>query len=83
MKAGDFNPPHSHGADLSFVAFPDVPLEISRECAAFKGTMRGPGGISWTYGEGDRTCIICRASVTDDRRFVYLSCILEALCLSF
>ena len=57
MKAGDFNPPHSHGADLSFVAFPDVPLEISRECEAFKGTMRGPGGISWTYGDGDRTCI--------------------------
>jgi len=57
MKAGDFNPPHSHGADLSFVAFPDVPKEISDECAAFKGTMRGPGGISWTYGEGDRTCI--------------------------
>ena len=57
MKAGDFNPPHSHGADLSFVAFPDVPKEIEKECAAFKGTMRGPGGISWTYGEGDRTCI--------------------------
>ena len=57
MKAGDFNPPHSHGADLSFVAFPDVPKEISDECAAFTGTMRGPGGISWTYGEGDKTCI--------------------------
>ena len=57
MKAGDFNPPHSHGADLSFVTFPDVPKEIEEECAAFKGTMRGPGGISWTYGEGDHTCI--------------------------
>ena len=57
MKAGDFNPPHSHGGDLSFVAFPDVPKEIAEECAAFKGTMRGPGGISWTYGEGDHTCI--------------------------
>jgi len=57
MKAGDFNPPHSHGADLSFVAFPDVPKEIEEECAAFKGTMRGPGGISWIYGEGDKTCI--------------------------
>ena len=57
MKAGDFNPPHSHGADLSFVAFPEVPKEIREECAAFKGTMRGPGGISWTYGDGDRTCI--------------------------
>ena len=57
MKAGDFNPPHSHGADLSFVAFPDIPKEITEECAAFKGTMRGPGGISWIYGEGDKTCI--------------------------
>jgi len=57
MKAGDFNPPHSHGADLSFVAFPDIPKEIAEECAAFKGTMRGPGGISWIYGEGDKTCI--------------------------
>ena len=57
MKAGDFNPPHSHGADLSFVAFPDVPKEIAEECAEFKGTMRGPGGLSWIYGEGDKTCI--------------------------
>ena len=57
MKAGDFNPPHDHGADLSFVLYPDVPDEISQECDAFKGTMRGPGGISWTYGEGDSTCI--------------------------
>jgi len=57
MKAGDFNPPHSHGGDLSFVAFPEIPKEIEEECAAFKGTMRGPGGISWIYGEGDRTCI--------------------------
>ena len=57
MKAGDFNPPHSHGGDLSFVAFPDVPKEITDECAEFKGTMRGPGGISWIYGEGDKTCI--------------------------
>ena len=57
MKNGDFNPPHDHGADLSFVLYPDVPDEISQECDAFKGTMRGPGGISWTYGEGDSTCI--------------------------
>ena len=57
MKAGDFNPPHSHGADLSFVAFPDVPKEIIEECGEFKGTMRGPGGLSWIYGDGDKTCI--------------------------
>ena len=57
MKAGDFNPPHSHGADLSFVAFPDVPKEIIEECGEFKGTMRGPGGVSWLYGDGNRQCI--------------------------
>ena len=57
MKAGEFNPPHSHGGDLSFVAFPEIPQEISDECAAFKGTMRGPGGLSWIYGDGDHTCI--------------------------
>ena len=57
MKAGEFNPPHSHGGDLSFVAFPEIPQELIDECAAFKGTMRGPGGISWIYGEGGNTCI--------------------------
>ncbi len=57
MKAGEFNPPHDHSGDLSFVIYPAVPQEIIDECKAFKGTMRGPGGISWTYGDGDRTCI--------------------------
>ena len=85
MKAGDFNPPHSHGADLSHLwQFPDVPKEIAEECAAFKGTMRGPGGISWTYGEGDKTCMTqCGASVTGNRGSLYFPCHVEALCFSF
>ena len=52
MKAGDFNPPHSHGADLSFVAFPDVPKELAEECAAFnkkvlvcRNTTERPEGV--------------------------------------
>jgi hypothetical protein len=57
MKAGDFNPPHNHGGDLSFVIYPDVPKEITQENKEFKGTMRGPGGISWIYGDGDDQCI--------------------------
>jgi hypothetical protein len=57
MKAGEFNPPHDHGADLSFVLFPQVPEELRKECEAFEGTMRGPGGICWFYGEGDRSAI--------------------------
>ena len=31
--------------------------EIIDECKAFTGTMRGPGGIAWFYGEGNRQCI--------------------------
>jgi hypothetical protein len=57
MKAGEFNPPHDHSGDLSFVIYPSVPQEIIDECKAFKGTMRGPGGVSWMYGEGNRQCI--------------------------
>ena len=57
MRAGEFNPPHDHSADLSFVIYPHVPQELIDECNAFKGTMRGPGGSSWYYGEGNRQCI--------------------------
>tara|TARA_R100001594_G_scaffold70024_2_gene104336 strand:- start:37 stop:699 length:663 start_codon:yes stop_codon:yes gene_type:complete len=57
MKAGEFNPPHDHSGDLSFVLYPKVPQKLIEECKAFKGTMRGPGGISWFYGEGNRQCI--------------------------
>ena len=57
MKAGDFNPPHDHSADLSFVIFPHVPEELEKENKEFKGTLQGPGGISWTYGEGGRQVI--------------------------
>ena len=57
MKPGEFNPPHDHSGDLSFVIYPSVPQEIIDECKAFKGPMRGPGGVSWMYGEGNRQCI--------------------------
>ena len=57
MKANEFNPPHDHSGDLSFVLYPSVPQDIIDECKAFTGTMRGPGGIAWFYGEGNRQCI--------------------------
>jgi len=57
MKANEFNPPHDHSADLSFVLYPHMPKEIKEECNNFKGTMRGPGGIAWFYGEGNHQCI--------------------------
>ena len=51
MKAGEFNPPHDHSGDLSFVLYPYVPEALIKECKAFEGTMRGPGGICWLYGK--------------------------------
>ena len=57
MKAGEFNPPHEHGGDLSFVLYPHVPRTLITECKAFDGTQRGPGGVSWLYGKGNRLCI--------------------------
>ena len=57
MKAHDFNPPHEHGADLSFVLYPDVPEELYKENKAFTGNAAGPGAISWKYGEGSRQCV--------------------------
>jgi len=50
MKSNEFNPPHNHNGDLSFVAYPDVPTEIIKENKLYKGTTIGPGGISWFYG---------------------------------
>ena len=51
MRAHDFNPPHTHIGDLSFVLYPHVPTEITQENKEFKGTTMGPGGIAWLYGE--------------------------------
>ena len=35
QKAGEFNPPHSHGGDYSFVIFYDIPYKIKDEMAQF------------------------------------------------
>tara|TARA_R100001086_G_C11767177_1_gene239796 strand:+ start:62 stop:715 length:654 start_codon:yes stop_codon:yes gene_type:complete len=51
MKSNEFNPPHNHDGDLSFVIYPDIPQEIIKEYKNYKGTTTGPGGIGWFYGE--------------------------------
>jgi hypothetical protein len=57
QKKGEFNPPHDHGGDISFIVYVDIPDQITQECKAFEGNMRGPGGVSWTYGDGNKQCI--------------------------
>jgi len=49
MKAGDFNPMHTHGYDLSFVIYLSVPEEISHECKKFEGVGAGPGNITFQF----------------------------------
>ena len=54
QKKGEYNPPHNHPCDLSFVAFLQVPKEIGEEHEALKDGDNGswrPGTIFFNYGE--------------------------------
>lgn len=54
MKAGDFNPMHTHGADYSFVLFLDVPKQLKKEQEEFKGTSARPGQLMFEYTQQAR-----------------------------
>ena len=51
MKAGEFNPPHTHGSDFSFVLYLQVPEGLKQEEQDYKGVGTGPGAIAFYYGE--------------------------------
>ena len=52
MKAGEFNPPHIHDdCDFSSVLFVKVPEKLKEENKKFPGAGKGPGSISFMYGE--------------------------------
>tara|TARA_R100001086_G_scaffold101878_1_gene51157 strand:+ start:338 stop:1009 length:672 start_codon:yes stop_codon:yes gene_type:complete len=57
----EFNPPHDHSDELSFIAYLKIPKEIKEENEAFEGKSSGPGGLSFIYGEGDRQAITYQA----------------------
>jgi len=52
MRAGEYNPPHKHDDDLSFVMFTQVPEEIAIENKSNITTSAGPGMLNFLYGEG-------------------------------
>ena len=54
---GDFNPPHDHGGDLTWVIYLKIPKELDEENRKYKGRSAGPGGITFVYGQGDGKCI--------------------------
>ena len=53
QKAKEYNPPHDHSGDLSFVIYLQVPDEIRIEYELLKGEHRhnGPGTINFDYGQ--------------------------------
>ena len=67
MKKHEYNPPHDHADQLSFVIFLDVPNEIKEEAKAFKGQSGGPGSLSFVYGEGNRQAITYQSIIPQNR----------------
>ena len=59
MRPGDYNPPHTHSADYSFVLFLDVPEELEDENMDFRGNSEGPGRITFDFGEGMKARWFC------------------------
>ena len=53
MKANEFNPPHIHAGDLSFVMYLEIPKGLTKEREEYRGTSAGPGAIQFDYGEAD------------------------------
>ena len=53
QKKGEYNPPHNHPCDLSFVAFLQIPKEIGLEFESIPEIERGkgPGVLYLDYGE--------------------------------
>ena len=57
QKRSDFNPPHDHFGDLSFVVYLTIPEKLNKENAKHKARSCGPGGIQFMYGDGPRDCV--------------------------
>jgi uncharacterized protein (TIGR02466 family) len=51
MKDGEFNPPHTHNADLSCVLYLKIPEELKKENQQYTGTDYGAGSVCFSYGE--------------------------------
>jgi hypothetical protein len=54
MKKNEFNPPHIHTYDLSFVLYLQIPEKLKEESKKFISAGPGPGHIEFIYGTEDR-----------------------------
>ena len=61
MKKNEYNPPHYHIGDISFVLYLQVPKEIEEDAKNYNFNSPGPGSIEFIYGTNDRyTDFICQ-----------------------
>ena len=67
QRQHEFNPPHDHSDDLSFIVYLKIPEEIKKEYKEYKGKSSGPGGISFIYGEGNRQAITYQAHFPEEK----------------
>ena len=67
QRQHEFNPPHDHSDELSFVAYLKIPKEIKEEYDNYKGKSSGPGGISFIYGECNRQAITYQAHFPEEK----------------
>ena len=49
QKKNEFNPPHTHDGDLSFVIYTEIPKNLHEECRASVANSPGPGCISFDF----------------------------------
>ena len=59
QRAGEYNPPHAHGGDLSFVIYLQVPDEIAEENLRTRHEHNnpGPGMIQFLLGPNMPLCV--------------------------
>jgi len=49
QKKNEFNPPHTHDGDLSFVIYTEIPEDLEKECRQSVATSPGPGCITFDF----------------------------------
>ena len=49
QKKNEFNPPHTHDGDLSFVLYTEIPEGLEKECKESVHNSPGPGCITFDF----------------------------------
>lgn len=73
MQKGEFNPPHIHSQQLSFVIYLQVPEKLKQEHKDYKGTdTSGPGGIKFINDFNNDPLNIAEVPIFPQERECYI-----------